>query len=190
MPRRAAKALLAAVFALSVYRAVTQSIVCDEAITFELYIAAPLRAMFEHFDANHHFLNTVLMRISTGFFGLSDLSMRLPALGGALLYLTAVNRVTGIAFGEGWISLLAVAGLTLNPLVMDFLGRGPRLWSGARTLDVGAGIIARSASISPNKAARPGAGRCGFGALGNGESGFRTARVGARRDGAGYFTAR
>ena len=144
MPRRAAKALLAAVFALSVYRAITQSIVCDEAITFELYIAAPLRAMFEHFDANHHFLNTVLMRVSTSFFGLSDLSMRLPALGGALLYLTAVYRVTGIAFGEGWMSLLAVAGLTLNPLVMDFMvaargyGLALGLWMWALALLLGA----------------------------------------------------
>ncbi|HEV8145569.1 MAG TPA: hypothetical protein VGP79_04280 [Bryobacteraceae bacterium] len=144
MPRRAAKALLAAVFALSVYRAITQSIVCDEAVTFELFIAAPLRAMFEHFDANHHFLNTVLMRLSISFFGLSDLSMRLPALGGALLYVTAVYRVTGIAFGAGWISLLAAAGLTLNPLVMDFLvaargyGLALGLWMWALALLLGA----------------------------------------------------
>ncbi len=144
MPRKAAKALLFAVFALSVYRAITQSIVCDEGVTFELYIAGPLRAMFEHFDANHHFLNTVLMRMSTGLFGVSELSMRLPALGGAALYLTAVYRITGMSFGDGWLSLLAAAGMTLNPLVMDFMvaargyGLALGLWMWALALLLGA----------------------------------------------------
>src|SRR5258706_12703500 len=144
MPRKAAKALLLAVFALSVYRAITQSIVCDEGVTFELYIAGPLRAMFEHFDANHHFLNTVLMRMSTGLFGVSELSMRLPALGGAALYLTAVYRITGMSFGDGWLWLLAAAGMTLNPLVMDFMvaargyGLALGLWMWALALLLGA----------------------------------------------------
>jgi hypothetical protein len=144
MLRRAAQILLAAIFVVSVYRAITQSIGCDEAVTFQLYIAGPASAMFQHFDANHHFLNTLLMRLTTGLFGLSEFSMRLPALSGAALYLTAVYRVAGLAFGEGWTILLAVAGLSLNPLLMDFMVAARRygialgLWMWALALLLGA----------------------------------------------------
>ncbi len=118
----------------------TQSIVYDEALTWELYIAGPFSAIFHHFDANHHFLNTLLMRLSTGIFGVSEWSLRLPALGGAALYFTAVYRVARRAFGEGWTSLLAVALLSLNPFVLDFMvaargyGMGLGLWMWALTL--------------------------------------------------------
>jgi 4-amino-4-deoxy-L-arabinose transferase-like glycosyltransferase len=140
VPTIAARGLLILLFAVSVYRAVTQSIVYDEALTWELYIAGPFSAIFQHFDANHHFLNTLLMRLSTGIFGVSEWSMRLPALGGAALYFTAVDRVSRRAFGEGWTSLLAVALLSLNPFVLDFMvaargyGMGLGLWMWALAL--------------------------------------------------------
>ena len=76
MPRRAAQVLLAAIFIVSVYRAITQSIVCDEGVTFQLYIAGPASAMFQHFDANHHSLNTLLMRLTTGLFEIGRASCR------------------------------------------------------------------------------------------------------------------
>ncbi len=138
--RIAAQALLAGLFAVSVYRAITQSIVYDEALTWELYIAGPFSAIFHHFDANHHFLNTLLMRWSTGIFGVSEWSLRLPALGGAALYFTAVYRLAKGAFGEGWTFLLAVALLSLNPFVLDFMvaargyGMGLALWMWALAL--------------------------------------------------------
>ncbi len=138
--RIAAQGILLGLFAVSVYRAITQSIVYDEALTWELYIAGPFSAIFHHFDANHHFLNTLLMRLSTSIFGVSEWSLRLPALGGAALYFTAVYRLTLRAFGESWTFLLAVALLSLNPFVLDFMvaargyGVGLALWLGALTL--------------------------------------------------------
>src|SRR5581483_8855037 len=95
---------------------------------------------FHHFDANHHFLNTLLMRLSTAIFGVSEWSLRLPALGGAALYFTAVYRLCRKAFGEGWMFLLAVALLSLNPFVLDFMaaargyGLALALWTWALTL--------------------------------------------------------
>ena len=80
VPRIAARGWLILLFAVSVYRAVTQSIVYDEALTWELYIAGPFSAIFHHFDANHHFLNTLLMRLSTGIFGVLGM---VPTLAGA-----------------------------------------------------------------------------------------------------------
>ncbi|HKW98783.1 MAG TPA: glycosyltransferase family 39 protein [Bryobacteraceae bacterium] len=119
--RFVAQALLACLFAVCVYRAFTQSIVFDEALTWQLYIAGPIENIFHYFDANHHFLNTVLMRLSTGLFGVSEWSLRLPALAGAALYFTACYRLARAAFGDGFSMLLAVAVVTLNPFVLDFM---------------------------------------------------------------------
>jgi hypothetical protein len=62
--RNIAKALLGALFVICVYRAFTQAVVFDEALTWELYIAGPVDKIFHTFDANHHFLNTLLMRLA------------------------------------------------------------------------------------------------------------------------------
>lgn len=67
-----APGLLIVLFAVSVYRAVKQSIVFDEALTWELYLAGPVSAIFQNFQANHHFLNTLLMRLSVAVFGVSE----------------------------------------------------------------------------------------------------------------------
>jgi 4-amino-4-deoxy-L-arabinose transferase-like glycosyltransferase len=131
MQRNAAKLLLGGLFVVCVFRAITQSIVYDEAETYELYITAPFSAIFTYFDANHHFFSTLLIRLSTALFGISEWSMRLPALAGALLYFTAVYRLARAAFGEGRTFLLAVAALSLNPFILDFMvaarGYGPAL---------------------------------------------------------------
>jgi hypothetical protein len=115
------KCSLAALWLVCLYRAITQSIVHDEAFTYELYVAAPLSRMFSYFDANHHFLNTVLMRLSVALFGVSEWSVRLPALAAACLYFAAVYQIGVKMFRTAAVSLLAVALLTLNPFVLDFM---------------------------------------------------------------------
>ncbi len=141
--RISAQALLACLFLLCVYRAFTQSIVYDEALTWQLYILGPVGDIFQVFDANHHFLNTVLARLSTSVFGVSEWSMRLPALAGAALYFAACYRLTRTAFGDSFSMLLAIALATMNPLVLDFMvaarGYGLALalwmWASAVLLD-------------------------------------------------------
>jgi hypothetical protein len=117
----AAKVFLLAVWIVCAYRAFTQSITHDEALTYQLYLTQPFRWMFTYYDANHHFLNTLLMYFSTSLFGFSEWSLRLPALAGAALYFAAVYKLCRHVFGERPTLLLAVALLTLNPLVLDFL---------------------------------------------------------------------
>jgi Dolichyl-phosphate-mannose-protein mannosyltransferase len=119
--RRLYIGFLACLWVVCLYRAITQSIVHDEALTYELYIAAPLSRVFSYFDANHHFLNTLLMRLSVMLFGVSEWALRLPALAGAALYFAAVYQIAVNAFRTSAASALAVALLTLNPLVLDFL---------------------------------------------------------------------
>ena len=118
---RISAALLIAVFVVCVYRAATQSIVHDEALTYQIYLAGPVANLFNYFDANHHFLNTVLMRVTTSLFGFSALVMRIPALIGAALLLTALYRFCRWMLGNGWILPLALAAVSLNPFLMDFM---------------------------------------------------------------------
>jgi uncharacterized membrane protein len=121
MIRHAAKALLAALFVVCAYRAFTQSLIYDEALTYGLYVAGPFANVFHYFDANHHFLNTILMRFSASIFGDAEWALRLPVLAAATLYFTAVYRIAAAAFGEGWTFLVAVGLLSLNPFVLDFM---------------------------------------------------------------------
>src|SRR5258706_1103264 len=117
----AAKVFLGALWVVCVYRAVTQSITHDEALTYALYLTGPFSQIFRVFSANHHFLNTLLMYFCASLFGLSEWSLRLPALAGAALYFTAVYRVSRHVFGGGYSLLLAVGLLTLNPFILDFM---------------------------------------------------------------------
>ncbi|SRR6266851_9145065 len=66
------KAYFSALWALCAYRAITQSIVHDEALTYQLYLAGPAARIFDSFDANHHFLNTLLMKLSVSLFGVRN----------------------------------------------------------------------------------------------------------------------
>ena len=64
--RTAARMFLAALFVICIYRAFTQSITFDEALTWDLYITGPVGELFHLYRANHHFLNSVLMRFRPG----------------------------------------------------------------------------------------------------------------------------
>lgn len=113
--------LLTTVFLISVYRAWTLSITSDEALTFNWFVNRPLDTLFLHFDANHHILHTYLVKISVTLFGISEFTMRIPALLGSVLYLAMIYRVGRLILGDtAWFVLAAVL-CTLNPLVFDFL---------------------------------------------------------------------
>ncbi len=113
--------MLAALLATNFYRAATQSIVHDEALTWQYYLAGPASNIFQHYDANNHFLATLLFRISTTLFGQSEFAMRLPTvLAGAWFYWT-VFRLCARFLGNGWLFLLGCAALALNPLLLDFM---------------------------------------------------------------------
>jgi hypothetical protein len=114
-------ALIAFLFGAGVYRAATQSIVIDEAYTYNRFVAPPLAESLATYDANNHVLHTLLCKVSVACFGLSELSLRLPALLGSLLFLVSVWRLARYVLGRGWLCLLAVAVVGLNPFVLDYL---------------------------------------------------------------------
>src|SRR5271165_3095742 len=80
--------ILAGLFALvwSIVRACVQSITLDEADTYFWFVAKPGVGIFYPY-ANNHILNTLLIWLTTHAFGLSTLTVRTPALLGALLYI-------------------------------------------------------------------------------------------------------
>lgn len=116
-----ARVFLIALWCVCLYRAATQSFVHDEAFTWELYLQQPLSYIFNFFSANHHFLNTILMRLSMAVFGMSELSLRLPTLAAAALFFWAIYKLAHAVFGSGFTMLVAVAAVTLNPLTLDFM---------------------------------------------------------------------
>ncbi|MGA2328147.1 MAG: hypothetical protein ABSH05_17855 [Bryobacteraceae bacterium] len=133
-PEAVAIGAVAILFAVNVYRAWTQSVTIDEARNYEMFIAEPISRMFAAYDATNHVLQTVLSKISIGVFGLSEFTLRLPTVLGGLLYLVSGYRLLRYLFGTGWLLVLSVLALGLNPGVMDYL-------SAARGYGLGLGFM-------------------------------------------------
>ena len=119
--------VLLALFAMlwAVIRACVQAVVIDEAETFEVFAG---RASPTHWEpaSNNHVLNSTLIRLSTLMLGPSHVSLRLPALFGALLYICAAYWLAQALSGENRVRIPAFLCLVYNPLVFDFftVGRG------------------------------------------------------------------
>lgn len=119
--RIAAIALLALLFAVNIYRAATQSVTHDEALTYELFVGEPWSIVFNSFDANHHVLHTIICKIFVFLLGVAPFTLRLASLLGGLLYFYVIFRICERLLGASWYMLLGVALLTLNPYMLDFL---------------------------------------------------------------------
>jgi hypothetical protein len=113
--------LLGILFCTNVYRAATQSIAHDEALTHQYFLRGPFSDVWTKYNANNHLLHTFLCKISISLFGLSELSLRLPSLLGGGLYLMAVYRLAVLVFRDGQLFLLTIGLLSLNPFVLDYL---------------------------------------------------------------------
>jgi Dolichyl-phosphate-mannose-protein mannosyltransferase len=119
--RLAAAALLLALFAGNLYRAATQSITHDEAVTWQWFLSGPFSLVFDSPMGNHHPLHTLACKLTTGVLGTSEFSLRIPSLLGGLFYFFAVYRLSAFLFGGRFLFLLSVAFLSLNPFVLDYL---------------------------------------------------------------------
>ncbi len=117
----AAAALLVGLVLVNVYRAYTQSVVYDEAFTYLAFLSGPLGLVFTEFTANNHVLFSLLARLSTGAFGVSELALRLPTVLAGIMYFITVFALCRLVFGHGLVSFITVAALSLNPFILDFL---------------------------------------------------------------------
>ena len=113
--------IFAAVLLLNVFRAVTQSLTIDEAFTYNDYVAVDWEQARHHVDPNNHVLNTLLAKVSVGWWGPSEWAIRAPSLvGGAIYVLAAIGLVTCL-FGSTWTAVVVFCALILNPIVLDYL---------------------------------------------------------------------
>src|ERR1043166_2746556 len=96
---RLAVVFLVSLFAVNVYRALTQAVVCDEAFSYRLFLSRKPRLLFTTFDANYHVLHTWLTYASVKALGISAITLRIPSLAACILYFTAVYRISRRWFG-------------------------------------------------------------------------------------------
>jgi len=103
----------------AVMRACHQSITMDEAMTWRSYVSP---AIPNHWAAhsNNHVLNSALMRLAIAVFGLSELSIRLPALAGACVYIASCFWLCRLLLMETLARVLVFACLIFNPYLADF----------------------------------------------------------------------
>src|SRR5579863_4126169 len=111
-----------AIFALawSVARAAIQSITIDEANTYLMWVA-PGGSYVWTPHSNNHVLNSLLIRFFTSVFGLSPITVRLPALIGAAVYVAAAFYLCRLITSNQALRWALFVCLTYNPFVLDFL---------------------------------------------------------------------
>lgn len=126
------------VFCYAAYRAFTLSMTCDEAWSASGF---PQPSLFAYLTPafiaglNNHFLNSWLMNLSLTIFGKTDWAVRLPALCGGAIYITASCRLA-LTRTSSWRAPALTAMLLCNPYLLDFLslGRGYALGLGFMAL--------------------------------------------------------
>lgn len=108
-----------------VARAVIQSITIDEADAYNFFVWRPNPSHWEASSVNH-LLNSLLMRLFVGQFGLSAVTVRLPSLIGAAIYIVASYCLVRLIADEWFLRWPLLVCFVYNPFVMDYLvaGRG------------------------------------------------------------------
>jgi hypothetical protein len=101
-------------------RASLQSITVDEAFTYLYFVDAPIRTVWMP-SSNNHVLNTLLMWIATHTFGTSSITLRAPALLGAVLYIFTCKFLCQSITDRFSLQLPLFICLTFNPFICDFM---------------------------------------------------------------------
>src|SRR5579871_1556078 len=104
-----AAVLLVLLGVMNVYRAWTQSVVVDEARTYLAFVKPPLSQILSTYEANHHVLHSLLCKVTTGVFGLSEWSLRIPSLLGGFLYFVMIFLISRRWLGVGWWMVMSVS---------------------------------------------------------------------------------
>jgi hypothetical protein len=109
-----------AVFAMAwaITRAAVQSITIDEAATYNAFV---FNRRYLWYAANNHVLNSTLMYGLTKVFGLSQFTVRLPALIGAGFYISAAYRWCRLLGTSLPVQVTLFVCLVFNPFVFDHL---------------------------------------------------------------------
>ena len=113
--------LLGGIFLYTCLRAWFVSLSHDEALSYLHHASSSFSTILTYsspYPSNNHLLNSILMKISILFFGLSEFAVRLPALLGHVLYLCGVYKICRLVLSPR----LQIAGMILlvtNPFLLD-----------------------------------------------------------------------
>jgi hypothetical protein len=109
-----------AVFAMAwaITRASIQSITIDEATTYNIFV---FNRRFLWYAANNHILNSTLMYAFTKVLGVSQFTVRLPALIGAAFYIAAAYRLCRLLGTSLLVQLPLFVCLVFSPFIFDYL---------------------------------------------------------------------
>jgi len=114
--------LIAAVFLINGYRAVEQSVTYDEAWNYLFLAVGPWASIFLQYDAGNHVLHSILIKLTCGLLGSSQLALRLPSLLAGLVFLINAMRLSRLlAPRSRMFPVLSFLALSINPLVLDYL---------------------------------------------------------------------
>jgi hypothetical protein len=117
---RAILCIALAAVSLVVIRACLQSITLDEAGSFLMYARKPWPSHWWPMSDNH-VLNSLLVRFVTMVFGVSNLTVRLPALLGATIYIASALYLCLLLTSRRVLRLLLFTCLVCNPMILDYL---------------------------------------------------------------------
>jgi hypothetical protein len=122
--RRAQSLILlgTALFAVAwaIVRASLQSVTIDEAFTYLYFASQPIKTIWMP-SSNNHVLNSLLMWATTHAFGPSSITLRTPALLGAVLYVYTCWFLCRNITDRFSLQLPLLICLTLNPFILDFM---------------------------------------------------------------------
>jgi hypothetical protein len=106
--------------AWAILRASLQSVTIDEAFTYLYFVAGPIRNVWMS-SSNNHVLNSLLMWIVTHVFGPSSITLRAPALLGAVFYIFICKFLCQSVTDRFSLQLPLFICLTFNPFIGDFM---------------------------------------------------------------------
>ena len=112
--------LAAIAIALIVSRACLQSVTIDEANTGLDFVAGPAGIQWYPSSGNHVFYS-ILDRLATAIFGFNELTLRMPAILGALVYISSALCFCLIVTPRMLLRLPLFLCLVYNPMVLDYL---------------------------------------------------------------------
>jgi hypothetical protein len=107
-------------------RAYRLPFVHDEGVTYLLYLLPGASSLLDCYDANNHFLNSILMYLSSKIFGASEFALRLPNLLSHVIFMFASFLFVRRCFKNSALLICAFIVLNVNPFMLDFfsLARG------------------------------------------------------------------
>jgi len=108
------------VLGLAIFRAGSQSITVDEATSYFWWASGSTYSPWFP-SSNNHVLNSMLMWLSTHAFGVSSLTVRMPALLGAALYISICYFLCRSLTGRFSLQLAVFLCLIYNPFILDFM---------------------------------------------------------------------